>query len=342
MYLANQPGLHTIPVATRLLRRSWKQRLVDPDSSEAFARLSLEVLDSVQSGMPRLLEDFRARAWASIGNARRIQSDFQDAEEALKRAQVHLRSGSRDPLEEALVEHCFGRLQQDQRRFREAIPRLQRAARRYQQVGDLQSQLHVLITLGCTYRESGEPGKGLEILRRAEKLQPEGHPSLVYVRHNQIDCLIDLSRFQEAANLLDESRPLYTLASEPLLRLRLPWIEGRIAMHTHRLDEAEHLFQEVRQGFVKHSIAFDAAQVSLELAEIYVQQGRNQELKELAEEMVTVFRSRNVERETLAALLMLQHAAAADRASLSVIRDIAARLRRQSPQALRSWSSEDS
>ncbi len=58
--------------------------------------------------------------------------------------------------------------------------------------------------------------------------------------------------------------------------------------------------------------------------------------------MVTVFRSRNVEREALAALLMLQHAAAADQASLSVIREIAARLRKQSPRAMRSWSAEDS
>lgn len=181
----------------------------------------------------------------------------------------------------------------------------------------------------------------LEVICRAESLLEEGHPFMLHVRHNKIYWLVDLGRYAEAEELLAETRPLYAHASEPLNRLRLPWVEGRIAKHMDRPEEAEYLFQKVRQGFIKHGIAYDAALVSLELAEIYVQQGRKEELKELAQEMVTVFRSRNVEREALAALLMLHHAASAERATLHVIRDIADRLRQRAPQALTPLSPGD-
>lgn len=342
VYLDNQPRLHTISTATRLLRLCWEQRIVDPQHSEDLAKLALDVLRLVElKAAPHLIEDLQARAWACIGNARRIQSDLQGAAQALRIAEEHLQGGHQDPLEEALVEHSIGRLFQDQRRFRDAIPRLNRAARKYQQIGDTTSHLHVLITLGCTYREAGDATRGLDTLRRAEDLQPDDHPSLLYVRHNQIDCLIDLGRYEEAASLLHTTRPLYAHAPEPLARLRLPWIEGRLARHMGRFDDAEYLFQRVRQGFIEHGIAYDAAQVSLELAEIYVEQGRNEELKELAQEMVTVFRSRNVEREAIAALLMLHHAASAERATLHMIRDIADRLRERAPQAVTPLGADD-
>lgn len=334
MYLLNQPKLHSIVTVTRLLRLSWEQRVVDPMESEELAALALEVLGRVEvkAKTARLVEDLYSRAWIHIGNARRIGSDLHGAQEALRQAREHVELGSQDPLDQAMLEHALGRLRQDQRRFADAIPLLQRASRKYRQVRDLDGQAHAMITLGTSYRDAGEPERGLEMMRNAEQILPANHPLLLHIRHNQIYFLIDLDRCHEAEALLGESRHLYAHASEPLVRLRLPWLEGRIAKHTGRNDDAEYLFQKVRQGFIEHGIAYDAAQVSLELAELYVQQGRNEELKELSQEMVTVFRSRNVEREALAALLMLRHAASAERASLHVIRDIAARLRERAPK----------
>lgn len=328
----NQPRLMTFSLAAGLLRLSWDRRSVDPVDAESLAQLALEVLEQIPAHpVPTLLEDLRARAWGQIGNTRRIRSDLRGADEAFRHAAEHLARGSHDLLEQALISHWLGSLRRDQRRFEEAVDHLVRACRLYRQIRDDESRAQALINLGYTYREAGEPTRGLPVLRQAEALLPEQHPLLLYVRHNQIYFLIDLGRYVEAERLLAKTRPLYAHSPEALTRLRLPWVEGRLAKHTGRLEEAEYLFQKVRQGFVRHGIGYDAALVSLELAEIYACQGRTDELKRLAGEMVTVFRSRNVERETLAALLMLQHAASAEQATLHVIRDIAAKLRRRAP-----------
>lgn len=336
MLLLNRAQLLNTATATQLLQLSWQQRTVDPKDSESLAELALEVLSHVprDSSSEKLLEDLKARAWGQIGNARRIQTDQRGADGAFKKAFVHLERGTQDPTEDALLSHWIGSLQRDQRRFSEAVSSLRHASLQYRLMGDDENQAQALINLGYTYREAGDPEKGLRVMQRAEDLLPQDHELLLYVRHNQIDFLIDLGRHHEADALLTATRPLYAHAPEPLVRLRLPWVEGRIARHTDRAEEAEYLFQQVRQGFVDHGIALDAAMVSLELAEIYVEQGRNEELKELAQEMVTVFRSRNVEREATAALLMLHHAASAERATLRMIRDIADRLRERAPQAV--------
>lgn len=327
-----QPRRMTSSLAAGLLRLSWDRRSVDSVDAEKLAQLALEVLDRIpEHPVPPLLEDLRGRAWGQIGNTRRIRSDLRGADEAFRRAARHLERGSRDVLEEALICHWLGSLRRDQRQFDEAVDHLVRACRLYRQIRDDESRARALINLAYTYREAGEPTLGLPVLRQAEALLPEQHPLLLYVRHNQIDFLIDLGRYVEAERLLTKARPLYAHSPEALTRLRLPWVEGRLAKHTGRLEEAEYLFQKVRQSFVRHGIGYDAALVSLELAEIYACQGRTDELKRLAGEMVTVFRSRNVERETLAALLMLQHAASAEQATLHVIRDIAAMLRRRTP-----------
>jgi hypothetical protein len=54
--------------------------------------------------------------------------------------------------------------------------------------------------------------------------------------------------------------------------------------------------------------------VSLELATLHLEEGRTRLVKELAGEMLWIFKSQNVHREALAALALFRHAALAEKA----------------------------
>ena len=77
--------------------------------------------------------------------------------------------------------------------------------------------------------------------------------------------------------------------------------------------------------------AFDAALAGLDLSISYLAEGRTAEVRELADEMVTVFRDLKVSREPLAALL-LQEAARRETATADLAREVAASLVRARPR----------
>jgi hypothetical protein len=69
---------------------------------------------------------------------------------------------------------------------------------------------------------------------------------------------------------------------------------------------------------------YDAAMVSLDLALLYLREGRSEDVKALAEEMLPIFQAQDVHREALAALLLFQDAARRDELTVAAVTDLAA------------------
>jgi hypothetical protein len=102
-------------------------------------------------------------------------------------------------------------------------------------------------------------------------------------------------------------------------RLRWRWLEAEMAANDDHLPEAESLLLSVRQEWIDRGIGYDAALVSLDLAQLYARQGRTAEMKELASQMLPIFQAQDVHREALAALLLFREAAQAERAGLELL-----------------------
>ena len=71
---------------------------------------------------------------------------------------------------------------------------------------------------------------------------------------------------------------------------------------------------------------FLAAVTGLELAAVWLRMGRLPEVKQLVAELLDVFRSRHVARESIAALLMLREALERDRVTRDLILSVASLL----------------
>jgi tetratricopeptide (TPR) repeat protein len=330
--LEGSPRFHTWGVFELLIERSFETRIQDPGGSEELSLLALrlsEHLDPDRYGS-RLIEDLRARAWAYIANSCRIRSDLQGAEEAFSIAHVHLRKGTRDSLERAILLDLEASLRRDQRRFDDAFRLLRRAIAIFLQNDQGHRAGRSLIKLSTVHYYADDPEGGISLLYRAiELIDPEEDPRLfLCARHNLIDYLASCGRYLEAQKYYRAALPLYRAFPDALTQNRRKWVKGKIARGIGQPDQAEALFLEARDGFVCEGIPYDTALVSLDLAVLYAEQARTADLKRLAGEMVPLFSSLYLRREALAALSYLKHAAKAESATVDLVSAVAAFLRR--------------
>ncbi len=329
---------HALKLCDLLLGRSREAWFRDPARGVELARLAVEVAGWLDVGYygEALVEEERALAWAYLGNALRISSDLRSAEEALLRALEHYRRGGEDALTGAQVLSFMASLRTSQGRFKEAAGLLDRAILVYRDSNEGHLEGRALIKKGLAIGYSGRVKTAIRLIRGGLSridLAEEPH-LLISARHNLIGFLNESGRSEEALRVLEQTRGLYFTLGDPTHLIRLRWLEGRISRDLGRLDQAEAALREARDGFVEHGIGFDAARVSLDLATVYLQQGRTGELKGLAEEMVPVFESRDVHQEALAALLLFRQAAEAEEVTLGLLEKIGGYLQRarQNPE----------
>lgn len=281
------------------------------------------------------LRALQARALAHAGNALRLREDFDEAEATFAQAWDRLRRGEVTDLVAFAEVACLeASLYRDRRRFPEAKVRLHFASFLYVVLRDLPALARTRLMRGNVYHAWDRPEEALLAAEAAEaalkNLAPGAELRLRLVaRHNRVFYFCDLGRFAEAAELLEESRLLYERFDDCWTRLRLAWVEAKIARGLGRAEDAEDRFLHARKGFLAEGCAFDAALVSLELGCLYLDQSRTSDLLTLAWEMVETFRRLGVHREARAAAGLFAQAAAQE----SVTAELLGRLARYLQEA---------
>jgi len=200
-----------------------------------------------------------------------------------------------------------------------------------------------LIKKAGAHIEQGDTESAIQALKKANGLiDPEREPRLLLcVRHNLADNLAKAGQYREAAALLPDLKVLAATHGCTKDRLRLDWVEGRTAAGLGDHELARRLLTKVRQTFLDEGNAFDAALASLDLSISYLAEGKTAEVRELADEMVIVFRDLGVAREPMAAVLLFQEAARQETATVELAREVAASITRARGRASLSMSPPD-
>ncbi len=234
-----------------------------------------------------------------------------------------------DPAIVARVDDLMGSLRKDQRRLPEAERLLKRAAMQFGLIQADDDAARVQINLGAVYNQQKDLHRAIETTRSAlALLGPDAELRLhLCGTYNLAFYLAEAGRFEEAAEVLDWNEDMFRRFPEPWTQLRLLWLRGDVAAGQGDLAAAERAYVETRDGFVAQGIGYDAAIVSLDLAVLYLRQGRRAEVRRLAEEMIPLFQAQDVHRETLAALALFQEAARQDRLTVEKALEVVAYLR---------------
>ncbi|HKH46457.1 MAG TPA: hypothetical protein VKM72_17485 [Thermoanaerobaculia bacterium] len=332
LLLRNSPRFRTWSLCELLVEQCRETTVKDPRRVEDLARLSLDVAARLDTSYYRagLIQDLQARAWAYVGNARRVLSDLQGAEKAFLEAETLLRQGSRDLVELAIFLDLKASLRRSQRRFEDALRLLRRAVTIFRRTGHFHRAGRSLINMDLIHCYAGNPEQGIPLLYEAiELVDVDLDPRLrLCAQHNLIQDLAETGRYFEAQKLYRETCPLYREFPEPWAQNRRKWVKAKISLGQEKTAQAERLFLATRDGFMADGISYDTALVSLELAMLYARQERTADLKRLAEEMLPVFSSLQIHREALVALCFLRKALEAEQASLELVSRVANFLRR--------------
>jgi len=311
--LGSDPSFHNWPFGEWLIEESQNLADSDPGRAGEMAADAVRVMEALAPGTygAALVEDFKARAWAARGEALRRLSDLRGAEDAFARAEECLFEGTGDRLEEAQILELKAALYRDQRRVEEANRLLDDVIAVYRQYRDSHLLGRAFIQKGRVEGKANSLEPAIRWLRKGLGLIDPARERFLDLsaRHSLMLYLNESGRPREARFLLKASGPEFQRHGTPLLNLRLRWLEGRIYDALGFLGEAEKALIDARQGFADLGIGFSAAAVSLDLAGLYAVHGRAAELRSLAEEMLPIFQSRDLQQETIAALLAFQQAA---------------------------------
>jgi hypothetical protein len=111
--------------------------------------------------------------------------------------------------------------------------------------------------------------------------------------------------------------------------LRFRWAEGRIDAGLNRLDRAEKIYGEVREGFLEVNRAYDSALASLDLAPVLLEQTKAREAEEVVTAAYKIFIALRIEREALMAVLALKTACEMGVATRAMAEEVAKYVRRR-------------
>lgn len=316
-----------------LLERSRSLRQSDPEGMVLNASLAVSLAEQIAPEHALghgELADLQARAWAELGNARRVADDLAGSEAALARALERAGQGTGDPRLLALLMDLTASLYVDQRRFSEAVQLLDRTHALYRTLGQSHQAGRSLISKGIATGYALDSEEAVRLIGQGLGSIDAGRdPKLVLAGvHSVLYFLVESGRLAEARNLLELGRPLYAAQGGRLDGLKARWLEGLIAAGLGDDAGAEQALSEARIGFAGAELPYDAALASLALSEVWLRGGRTRKIKELVDEMLAVFRARKIRREAIAALLMLREALEQEGATVALLRSVASELTR--------------
>jgi tetratricopeptide (TPR) repeat protein len=179
--IANDERFHSLKLCQLLevqCRDVWSS---DPASALGMADLAVEVsrhLETARYGSS-LIEDARARAWAYLGNAFRINSDLWSSEKALRQAWWRHAQAGEDAYTESEILMFTASLRLDQHRCEEAIQLSDRAIGIYRDGQDSHLEGAALLLKGLIIDDFGRSEEALSVLRAAlKRIDPAEDPRL--------------------------------------------------------------------------------------------------------------------------------------------------------------------
>jgi tetratricopeptide (TPR) repeat protein len=325
------------PVLAELLMAEARAALrLDPAQAVELLEVAAAVADRARQRRfaGKLVERLQVRVAGQRANALRVAGDRKAADALWRTLAAQLRRRPvGDPALEAELASLEASLRQDQRRFSEAQLLLTRAEALFEATGDREGMAVTLIQRAIVRRLAGEPQGAPALLQQAAALTDRDRSPrrFLEIQHNLALCLCQLGQHDEAAKVVATNRNLYARFRDAATRTLLAWLEGRIARAQGDHDGAERHLLFARSRYVEQRLVYDAALVSLDLADLFVDEGRTAEVKRLAQATAAVFASQEIQAEVRRALALFAKAALAER----VTRELISRLRGWLEQAQR-------
>jgi transcriptional regulator with XRE-family HTH domain len=330
------PRLRTCALVARVCDASVKAAASLPGAALELAQLACFLAERVDGGEGRRSRA-RGYAHAFASNAQRVATDFDAADATFRRAWELWQAGTAadpDPLAEWRLLDLEASLRREQHRFAEALVLLDRA-RSACEAGPGALGL-ILLNKANVEQQSENFAGALDALEEASPMvEASGDPHLLFsLFFNTSTNLAFLERYAEAAKLLPSVRELAVQQGNVLGLTRVLWLAARVDAGQGQGEEALAGLEQVRRDFTAHTLPYEAALSSLDMAVLLLKRGRTAEVKELAVAMAWIFKANGIAREALAALALFCEAARQDAATVELAQRVIAEIEKAQRLAL--------
>jgi tetratricopeptide (TPR) repeat protein len=323
------PEYQSWALVERLCAVSIRAAASDADQALELAELALRVAERVagEAAWRSLLAGY---AWAHAGNARRVAGDLPAAEKAFLSAWQLWAAGSAADvglLDGSRLLDLEASLLRDQKKLAAALERLDQALALCP-AGEGRGR--ILIIRGTVLEQLGDYTAAVEALQEAEPwIDREREPRWHFgQRFNLAVSLCHLARYAEAEAILPELRTFAGTGDRGCDPVRLRWLIGRVDAGRGRRAEGMAALSRVRAEFHARERRYDEALAGMELAGLYLEEGRTAEVKDLVLLMEPVFRDQGVHAEAQKALELFRQAVELETLTVELVRRLVAYLYR--------------
>jgi hypothetical protein len=241
-----------------------RDRFTRPATAEQWARLAIEA--SAPATALRAAE-LQPLAWAVLGNARRRRGDLRGAAAAFEgcRSTRHLAA---DPLDLAETLSLEASYWHQVRELRLAATLLEAAIEEATPYAGAEVIARYRIKAGGVATDAERWEEALELLLAGlDALDVQRAPGLALAAgHNVVAAAIGLGLVEFASRTLSRLRSTYRRHAPAKLSLQRDWLLARLAAAWGNAGAALDLLEEVRDGYLREDLPYDAAVAELEIA----------------------------------------------------------------------------
>jgi tetratricopeptide (TPR) repeat protein len=320
---ARRPAYTEVAQVSDLLEQSFAARYRNPREMVVLAQRAVAAAEQLDPGTygPAARADWRARAGLELANAYRVAEMFDEAGAAYGEAEALCHQGTLDALLLARLLDVRASLLSDRRQLGAALETLRQLYHLYRELGETHQAGRALISRGIYTQLDGNPRGAVKLLTEGIALVDlERDPELAATaRQSLLHALVDCGQAAEAAELLRQSGLREAFAGSPMNLAKLLCLEGKIHKGLEHLDRAEKAFQEARARFAHDRQFYLWGLAGLELAAVWLRQGRLDAVRQVAEETYTAFCELEVHREAKAAIQYLVEACRREAATVRLI-----------------------
>jgi len=331
-----------------LLEASWQLRYEDSERMGQLAEQARDLaerLTAEAAGGEGRLADLRCRVWAGLANAYRVCDRLSEARSSLDRAFSYFAAGTKSAALNMLSHEMLASLAADERNFFLA----EESAHTVYQIAREERDFHhagqALLQAGTYMGLAGRPREAARYLKRGLRLIDTARdPELeTLALHNLAAFLVDCRELKRAQRLVWDLERQYGSAEPDLRGLQLRGIQARIHFGEGNFARAEAEYLALREGFEQAGRPYLTAITALELSQVYLAvadkaalngEGPEGERRAVLEKFahtviaaLAIFRSLQIDREALAAIILLEHSLHRESFSHDLLQQVIATLR---------------
>lgn len=251
--------------------------------------------------------DLMLLAHSYLGGAYRRIDDYESAERSFLAAIPYKESASPKALAEHLRRIAYLRIFQ---KDPECFPSIEEAIAIHKK-GNLVTRHALgecLVCRGHAYFVFGQQGKSLDdwtasLNHLSLKIDPRAWYSAL---HNLAGWAVEYGTEEQLTIAYRNLKPalslLNTFYGRQFAKLKLRWLIAVIDSRRGNHGRAETVYLEVRDGLAKLNLGYELGMLSIDLAMLYLSQGRHREVRELARETASLFHRIGVDAKAREAL----------------------------------------